>query len=929
MKGCPLLKGIGLWLLFGDLLWTSCGGAGLGIEEYGPRLERKVSPEEGMAMEGETQVPFRLPEEVYPTHYALELEIDPHEERFRGRARIRLTLEKRRSSIWIHGKALEVQSATARDREGQTTGKWSEVDTKEGMARIDFERSLTPGEVELEILYERPFEAGLDGVYRLEVGGEAYAFTQFEPISARKAFPCFDEPRFKTPFEVTIIHPSGLQAFANAPEVAFELLGDRVRRRFAETPPLPTYLVAWTVGVFDIKEGVIPPSKVRSAPIPLRGIAPRGSGDALAHALAHTPRILLALEDWFGIVYPYAKLDLVAVPDFAAGAMENPGLITFRAPYLLLGKQPSIREERAFALITAHELAHQWFGNLVTLKWWEDLWLNEAFATWMETQIVEATFPQFRASVLELLTLFEAFEADSQAEARIIRQPILSSDDIHNAFDDITYAKGASVLGMLSAYLGLENFRDAIRHYLNEHAHRNATSEDFIQALERKSSQKEVRKIIDEFTKQGGIPYVRIEGPTCDGGRARVLLKQERYRPLGSKAPMEGQWAFPSCFLGAAQDGVIFKECFVVTAEEQSIDLPACPAWIWPNPDGRTYARFALEPPWIEALKPVIKHAIEGAHPWKPGEKGGGPGVRDLLSLADGLEAGVFAGHGDPGQTMDLLEAMVRSDDRFVAMAGAPLYRFVTERLLEGDELYAFERRLQRLYRRHRDRFLRKQAAFSDDPELRSFRVALFSFLADIARDPRVRAYALAEARRILEKGEQAVHRDLWGFALGAYGREADEAGFEKILSAFAQATDEGLRFALLQALSQAESPALRERVLGLALDSRLRRNEVLRPIAAQAALRGGWEPTFEWMTRHFNAIAQALGREELAALPFAFASGCKKEQAQRLRSWFEGRLSESPGLPRNLALSVEAIELCAAQADALSGPIRNWLRQK
>ncbi|MDH3727701.1 MAG: M1 family metallopeptidase, partial [Myxococcales bacterium] len=358
-------------LAFGLCLWfVGCGGT----QKPGtPTSERRQVPE------------GRLPEGVRPTGYQLTLTIVPSTDGFSGKAVIGLELDEPATGIWMHGQGLNVTAIHAHRGDAHITATW-EQRTNDGVARVEFGEELPAGRATLHIEYTAGFDHPLRGLYKVESDGRAYAFTQFESISARLAFPSFDEPRFKTPFDTTLIVPADQFAAANTlVDGAIELPDGLQRVHFKPTPPLPTYLIAWAVGPLDVAAGPpVPRSEMRLHAIPLRGIAAHGQGDRLRYALDRTGEFVEILEGYFATPYPYQKLDVVAVPDFGAGAMENVGLITFREWLLLIdGRRATEHQRRAFAYVMAHELAHQWFGNLVTMPWWNDVWLNEAFATWM------------------------------------------------------------------------------------------------------------------------------------------------------------------------------------------------------------------------------------------------------------------------------------------------------------------------------------------------------------------------------------------------------------------------------------------------------------------------------------------------------------------------------------------------------------------
>ena len=337
----------------------------------------------------------QLPAAARPNHYRLHLSIDPRRDYFSGRAEIDVTLDQSADTLWLHGKALQVDEASARlADDSEVALDWQQA-SPVGVARLTAAQPLPAGPLTLVFDYRAPFNTSLEGLHRIRHGDADYAFTQFEATSARMAFPAFDQPGFKTPFDVTLTVPEDVTAITNTPQVARRDDGEgSVTLEFATSKPLPTYLVAFAVGPFDVVEAPpIPPSGLRETPLPLRGITTRGKGDRIRYALEHTADIVLAMESYFDTPYPYAKLDLIAIPDFGSGAMENAGAITYREQLLLLDENATVGDKRNFLNTHAHELSHQWFGNLVTPQWWDDLWLKEAFATWHSYKTIDALNP--------------------------------------------------------------------------------------------------------------------------------------------------------------------------------------------------------------------------------------------------------------------------------------------------------------------------------------------------------------------------------------------------------------------------------------------------------------------------------------------------------------------------------------------------------
>ncbi|MGH8212378.1 MAG: M1 family metallopeptidase, partial [Rhodanobacteraceae bacterium] len=319
----------------------------------------------------------KLPDWAVPQSYRLDLRSDPEQAGYSGTVTIALDLKQSSDHLWLHGKDLKVSSVTITDAKGKVhTGKYIQADADAGVARIDFGGTLQSQRLALKIAFNATYNQTLEGFYKVEFAGDAYAMTQMEPISARYAFPCFDQPGFKTPFDIVLTIPAKDKAVANTKLVSEAKTSSGWKTlTFGKTQPLPTYLVAWAVGPLDIVDGPgIPANRWRKEPVLVRGIAAKGNGPRMQRALAMVPGIIEAEENYYGFGYPFGKLDLAALPDFSAGAMENAGLVTYRDWLLLLDKGSSPSAVRSTFNVEAHELAHQWTGDTVTLHWWNDIW---------------------------------------------------------------------------------------------------------------------------------------------------------------------------------------------------------------------------------------------------------------------------------------------------------------------------------------------------------------------------------------------------------------------------------------------------------------------------------------------------------------------------------------------------------------------------
>jgi alanyl aminopeptidase len=865
----------------------ACGGSTPAVEP----TPVEPAPISEQAPEGQ------LPDRVRPTAYRLNLHIVPDGESFHGTVTIDIELDAPSRIIWMHGQGLNVTSIHARHRTRRVEASW-EQQTSDGVVRVVFGDTLPQGRSTLEIEYSAKFDAPLRGLYRVESGEDWYAFTQFESISARLAFPCFDEPRFKTPFEVTLTVPGDQLAAANTPAERVSRLPDGLQRvSFLRTPPLPTYLVAWAVGPFDVVVGpTIAPSEQRSVPIPLRGLAAKGKGEQLEFALSRTGKFIEALEHYFGIPYPYRKLDLVAVPDFAAGAMENVGLITFREWLLLIDEaQATESQSRAFAYVMAHELAHQWFGNLVTMPWWDDIWLNEAFATWMGNKVVQALHPEYRSDLGALASAQRAMDLDSLISARSIRQPIENNHDIENAFDAITYEKGGAVLAMFERWVGIEAFRDGIRLYLGRHKNGTATSGDLLAALD-EASDLEVTAPFLSFLTRSGVPLITVsDGQTCEGGFRNLRLSQERYLPIGSSGGPKQTWEIPFCVqhnLGVT--------CGLLTEADASIQLPGCPTWWMPNADGAGYFRFAMSPnEWTHLRTKGFAELSDGGR----------------LAVADSLGAEFDRGALDAEDLLPWFSTFVGSPLRQIATAPMESLRFMIAEGAPSDLRGEVTAYAGRLYRPRYEQ-LGWWTRSGDSSDTKLLREAVIRFMVMEVRDPRARARAARLGRAYVGYQTRAnpgvVDAQLADLVLAAAVQEGGEALFDHLLHLLASTTDATTRNRIILALGHAEAPSLSARALDLALDPGLRVSEIPRLLGTQFANPRNRERAWEWLTEHFDALASRFGSTQAGGTPWYASSFCSEAAADQVARFFEPRVSELDGGPRNLASAVEAISLCA-----------------
>ncbi|MFQ5534332.1 MAG: M1 family metallopeptidase [Sphingomonadales bacterium] len=862
-----------------------------------------------------------LPKDVTPTHYDLALTIVPDQERFSGAVRIAVEVLKPTDLIWLHGDEIDVAEAAVVDDAGERIAiTYSQADPT-GVARLDLERTIAAGPATLEFRFSAPFNTRLEGLYRVDEGGNSYAFTQMQATSARLAFPGFDEPAFKVPFDVTLTVPVGQTAIANTPVAEETRLGNGLKQvRFATSRPMPTELLAWAVGELDVVEWQpLPATGLRDHEVPLRGITAKGKGGKIRYALENTNAIVNTLEDYFGIPYPYAKLDIIAVPDFAAGAMENIGAITYREQLVLFEEQASLGQRRRYAGVHAHELAHQWFGDLVTPKWWNDIWLNEAFATWMAARATHAWQPEqqfdraFRRSVLGVMA------QDSLQSTRQVRQPVENNHGIASAFDGITYRKGGGVIAMFERYLGAEKFRAGVHHHMSRFAHNTATSKDFMESLAQGSGDESVVAAFSSFLDQPGLPMVKAKLSCGADGAASVSLKQSRYLRLGSRPAGEQQWQIPVC-LAYEADGAHHQQCVLLKDGEQTVSLetPACPSSLLPNADGAGYYRWSLDDEgWAALLGSLDRYS-----------------ATEALSAADSLKAAVQAGDIDAGLYLDLARNFASSKNWDVAVAPMGMLRFIGEYMTASENEADLLDLYRSLYQPKLERLgLTPDSAFDKQDPIAAalLRSTVVDFLAFDAKLPGLRAeLAGLGAAYVGFEGDGNIHPDviipdLVGIALAVATQEKGEPFVDALIAAIKNSSDAIFRQRAVVAISKVVDPAAAAKVRALMLSPDIRDNEAIVIFFVQSGIAENRDALWAWTQENFNAVLDRVPAWRQGGLANVGSGFCSAGKRAEINGFFAPRADDLEGGPRALAQTLEQIELCTALVDRQRGAVAGY----
>ena len=839
-----------------------------------------------------------LPETARPSKYRIKLQPDLKNFTFDGEQSVDLLILEATSTIVLNSIDLEISNTTLHANGTTLTSKSVTIDKDAETATLDFGETIQPGDARLEMVFTGELNDKLMGFYRSEYtsqdGETRYlATTQFEPTDARRAFPCWDEPAKKATFEVTLVFSDEYQAVSNTPVVEEAVPGPGLKSvRFAETPIMSTYLLVFIVGnLTSIEERAAGGTTVGVWTTP-------GKEDQASFALDTSVKLLGYFNEYFGIPYPLPKLDHIAIPDFAAGAMENWGAVTYRETALLVDPDNSSAGTRQrVAEVIAHEMAHMWFGDLVTMEWWDDLWLNESFASWMGNKAVDWLFPEW-----EMWTQFvnmdtnRALSLDGLKNSHPIEQAVKNPAEVSQLFDAISYSKGASVIRMLENFLGEESFRKGLNRYLSSHMYDNARTEDLWSALEMESGQP-VTAIMDSWVKQMGYPVLQVETDRT-GGQTTLLVTQERFvydRLLGDGGPDSDSddnevWRVPvSASQGSEESAVT-----VMDGRQTQIDVPGSgDGWVKLNPLQTGFFRVNYSTEDWQRLVPAIEslelHATDRLGVQNDAyalSRAGLLPVTQFLSLAQ-----AYKNEGDASVWSDLASNLRDIEQLISDEAIHPAYQgFAREIFGPAARKIGWE---PKSGEGHLDALLRStvlsQAGSYHDPDVTAQASERFQkYLQDretLAPDLRGVVFALAA-----QSGGKDVYDQIWGLE-----GETDLA-------------EEKIR--LLMSLTRFQQPELLNSTLADSLSAKVRSQDSITLVAGVAANPKGRDLAWEFVKDNWAEFDRrygggGFGLMRLVSICSHFNS---QEKADEVDSFFAEH--PAPAAERTIRQALERVRL-------------------
>ncbi|HEY6193792.1 MAG TPA: M1 family aminopeptidase [Candidatus Eisenbacteria bacterium] len=835
----------------------------------------------------------RLGRDVLPTFQRVSLKLDPDKRSFSGSVHVELTVARSTDTLRLHADGQRL--TRVRLAQGGDSVSTTRSTGDHGLQTLAAAHALKVGPATLDIEFTNLYGTRAVGLYRALHENRGYLFTQFESDDARGAFPCWDEPGFKFPYQMVLQVPSAQEAVTNTPPESTSEQDGWKTITFKRTPPLPSYLLALAVGPFEFTP--VPGSK-----LPIRVITCQGEKHLAATTVEIAPRLVAGLERWFGIPYPYEKLDLVAVPEFAYGAMENAGLITFRDDLLLLdGANASVAQRRSNAAVICHELAHMWFGDLVTMAWWDDLWLNESFADWMAAKVTDEVVPQYKDGLADLQRVQTVRQSDTQPSTQPIRDRTTSATaGLANV--GLVYSKGNAVLSMFERYLGPETFRKGVQSYLKSHAWGNATAADLWHALDQ-SSGTNVSAAMTTFLDQPGVPYVRVV--PVEGG---VRLTQSRATPYGVSEPAM-KWKVPVTLKWS--DGKTVRSQRVLLADESMVvRLPARPVWVMPNGEGRGYYAWSVPDEWMAAL---AEHAGDVL---TPEERVAFLGNLSLLMTAGEVHGDTylkalsyFGRDPEPQVVSSTLEALQGVRAALVPDSLASLFAVYVRRTLSPAlERVGYDRRP------------------GEDETVSTMRGDLLRWLASRGQDDKVMAFAQSAAAHYLADST-SVDPGIADAVVSLAAKHGDAAMFADYQRRLESTDVPAVRRRFLAALGGFEDPALVTKALDYMLSDKVRPTEtfvIMQGLGGRDEATG--ERMFRWMIDHYDQLATRIPPPALRFLPM-MGAGCSAERLAATEAFFTDPKHSMPGGEKTLERVSDMVHTCRSVREREGERVTTFMR--
>ena len=836
----------------------------------------------------------RLPTNARPTHYALHLSPDIAAATFAGEETIDLALAAASPTITLNAAEitfLSVTGASPNTDAGAPQIAAVSLDPEKQQATFTFPRTIAAGPVALQIRYTGILNNELRGFYLSKTRTRNYAVTQFESTDARRAFPSFDEPADKATFDIALTVASRDTVISNTNQISDTPEGaGKHTLTFAQTPRMSTYLVAFQVGDFVCTSG-------SADGVPIRGCATPDKVQLTHLAVTSAEHILHFYDTYFGIKYPMPKLDMIGIPDFEAGAMENFGCITYRETDMLVDEKTApIAAQKRVVEVVAHEMAHQWFGDMVTMQWWNNIWLNEGFATWMAAKASAEFHPEWDFTEDAALDVQRTLDLDAQRTTHPIRATAETPAEINEMFDGISYGKGGAVLGMVEHFVTPQVFREGVHNYLEAHLYANATAEDFWNA-QTSASHLPIDVIMSSFITDPGVPLLTL-APVASG---QLPVQQSRFFLAGANAAQSSTqtWTIPVCPPSGP--------CQLLKPGQPSISAPNTPV-LFTNAAGKGYYRTAYTADQLHTLIPQAEHSLSAP---------------ERISLAGDGWALTQSGQQSVSTYLDLALAYRNDPDPAVIRAVADVLRRTRDRIAGSpDQAAPLNALLIRQFRPAYDSTGKPSP--TDDYKRAERRAELFRLLGE-SGDPKI----LAESRRIADgvlfqhKQEDPALADVSITFAAAHG---DAVLYDRLLHLSQTETDPVLQHQELDSLGDFTDPNLVARTLSYATSGAVRNQDSGGLIGEMLQQPGTREAAWGWIQANWDRVQAQLTPFSGQRIVGAANSFCTTTRRDEVAAFFA--VHPVTAAERTLAKTLDSINDCVTLRANQQTHLSAWLAQ-
>ncbi|MBC3764868.1 M1 family metallopeptidase [Neptunicella marina] len=813
-------------------------------------------------------VDYRLPSNIQPTFQKINLKVDPDKPDYSGSTMIDITVSGSADKIGFYQIDLVIDKAELISGDTRLPMTVSAGDYHMNWASTG--DTITAGKYKLALTFHGKVNTSSDGMYLSTFEDRNYIFTQFEDMHARRAFPSFDEPSFKIPYQLTISSPEKNTVLSNTLVAKRSVADGWQTVTFNKTKPMPTYIVAYAIGEFDS-------APIEGLSIPGHIYTPKGKADKTKFIATHTAEILKALESYFGAAYPFEKVDFIAVPNFTHGAMENAGLITYRDSYLLLGDNPRLTERTGPLNVVAHELAHMWYGNLVTMAWWDDLWLNEAFASWMSGKVMVKLYPEL--NTVNNLVQEGAFPEDALPTTRPIKKVVREAADVMDGLG-LNYSKGESILLMVENLIGEENFQKGIQQYIKDRSWKNAEASDLWRALGAVSDI-DLPAMMKTYIEQPGYALINF-GENGQVTQERYLLSDEGNKKQVWQVPLSVKYKL---------NGKVEHMAVTLTQPSQMISKLSEAEWVYPDAGALGYFRWNIPAAQLDALLNDTDKLSS----------------REKKSFINNIGALFTAGKVSLQEQFKALAVLANDSDPMVV-------RTVFSRIGQLD--YLVDDSNRELYAR----FVEKMALpwfkelgtvekEGESDDLIKLRYSVFSLLSRTSHNKQV----LATARQLSEsylKDANSVPASLAGNAMAMVARHSGQQWFTTLEDAFKATTDARVKGTIGRGF-YFEQPELITKALDLNLTDYVTPANVIYGLYYASGRMDDKTLMYQWLVKNFEALTQKMPAYHIAHMPQYVSSSCSVGNITLAKDFYKERMEKFEGMARSFEVMLQSSHQC------------------